>query len=199
MRLQKTQAGRDELKPGNRTLNQKERSALLMADGTRTIADLRRMFETEADPVITRLLTNGFLEGIAPSPNVNMEPKLTSDFGKLAGTESRPGGVSGLGALVRNILPSKPPSPELAFIASRQFLLDTCERDLHPHDPDTASNLVDYVKSCEELGMLEIIALQVFEEIEKYAGQSYAETIAWELAELLPRPTSGSSKNTPKF
>ena len=61
MQLHKTDRARAELKPGVRTLGQRERTLLLMADGNRSVRDFRPLFEGDGEQIALRLLREGFL------------------------------------------------------------------------------------------------------------------------------------------
>ena len=62
MPLQKTERARAELKPGVRTLGQRERTLLLLADGTKSAQDFHLMFEGDGQEIILRLIEDGYLE-----------------------------------------------------------------------------------------------------------------------------------------
>ena len=62
MLLKRTDKARNELQPGVRTLGQRERSLLLMANGSKSLADLAPMFEGQGKQLAQDLMTKGFLE-----------------------------------------------------------------------------------------------------------------------------------------
>jgi hypothetical protein len=59
--LIKTDKGRQELRPGNRTLGQRERALLLVADGTQSESRLGELFGGEGARLIGPLVDQGFL------------------------------------------------------------------------------------------------------------------------------------------
>jgi hypothetical protein len=63
MLFNKTDKARDELRPGRRTLTQRERAVLLMADGQRSVTDFVPLFadRDEAVRVARHLLHEGYL------------------------------------------------------------------------------------------------------------------------------------------
>lgn len=61
MALQKTEKARTELKPGTRNLAQRERSLLLLADGSKSVEDFRALFNGEGEQIVLRLLRDGYL------------------------------------------------------------------------------------------------------------------------------------------
>ena len=61
MRLQKTDKAKTELQPGIRTLGQRQRTLLLMADGHKTLAELGSLFGGDGTRIALQLLEDGFL------------------------------------------------------------------------------------------------------------------------------------------
>jgi hypothetical protein len=59
--LIKTDKGRLELQPGQRTLGQRERAILLVADGRKPTASLHALFQGEGRAVVETLLAGGYL------------------------------------------------------------------------------------------------------------------------------------------
>jgi hypothetical protein len=60
----KTDKARDELQGGQRTLSQRERALLLMADGRRSLTDFSPLFTTrdEAEQALLALVQRGYLQ-----------------------------------------------------------------------------------------------------------------------------------------
>ena len=56
MQLQKTDKGRAELSPGVRTLGQRERTFLLLADGRRSLQDISKVLQGELDDLARSLI-----------------------------------------------------------------------------------------------------------------------------------------------
>ena len=77
MQLHKTDRARAELKPGVRTLGQRERTLLLLADGSKSVQDFRPLFDGDGEAVALRLLREGFLETRSgPPPPQDRQPRL---------------------------------------------------------------------------------------------------------------------------
>ncbi len=72
MHLQKTQKARSELQPGIRTLSLRERSLLLLADGSRSILEFRPMFGGEGEKIVLDLVRRGYLEPIKPRATLRL-------------------------------------------------------------------------------------------------------------------------------
>ena len=62
MRPQKTDRARAELKPGGRTPGQRERTLLLLADGSKTVSDFRPLFAGDGEQIALQLLKKSFLQ-----------------------------------------------------------------------------------------------------------------------------------------
>ena len=63
MRLQKTDKVKAELQAGLRTLGQRERTLLLMADGSKTMSDFSALFNGEGTSIAIPLIDEGYLVG----------------------------------------------------------------------------------------------------------------------------------------
>ena len=64
--LNKTDKGRAELQPGQRTLGQRERAVLLVADGRRATGSLQALFDGQGKAIVDHLLAEGYLVDEAP-------------------------------------------------------------------------------------------------------------------------------------
>ena len=62
MQLHKTERARAELKPGVRTLGQRERTLLLLADGSKSMQDFRPLFDGGGEQIALRLVRDGYLQ-----------------------------------------------------------------------------------------------------------------------------------------
>lgn len=68
MLLQRTEKARVELQPGVRTLGQRERSLLLLADGRKSLLDFRPLFDGAGEQIVLRLVREGYLEPMRAAP-----------------------------------------------------------------------------------------------------------------------------------
>lgn len=66
MQLQKTYKAYGELRPGVRTLGQRERTMLLLADGRRSLYEFSGMFDGEGQQIVIDLINRGYLAPAAP-------------------------------------------------------------------------------------------------------------------------------------
>lgn len=85
MLLYKTSKAHQELAPGSRSLNLRQRSLLLLAEGT-PLAQLQQMYHGEGAALVTQLLESGYLEATQPAlaPTTTAPPPAVAPT--LAGT-----------------------------------------------------------------------------------------------------------------
>ena len=187
MQLHKTDRARAELKPGVRTLGQRERTLLLMADGSKSAQDFRPLFDGDGEAIALRLLREGFLEahpgktsmpGMAPAPAPAPAPKPTP-------------------AQLQNF-----PSPETtqaiqvsadqfegkrSLATTRMFLFDICERMFARRDPVMAERFREALRNAKDRETMLAASREMLEEIEKIAGHERADSISERIAMLLPQ------------
>ncbi|MFT7402825.1 MAG: hypothetical protein ACI83N_002429, partial [Hydrogenophaga sp.] len=77
--LNKTDKGRAELQPGQRTLSQRERAVLLVADGRQTTATLQALFGGLGTSIVRNLLIQGHIaEEAPPATAASPQPEPTA-------------------------------------------------------------------------------------------------------------------------
>ncbi|MEO8387050.1 MAG: hypothetical protein ABI893_15400 [Polaromonas sp.] len=185
MQLHKTDRARAELKPGVRTLGQRERTLLLMADGSKSAQDFRPLFDGDGEAIALRLLREGFLEahpGKMPAPAA--VPKSAPD------PKPTP-------AQLQNF-----PSPETtqairvsadqfegkrSLATTRMFLFDICERMFARRDPVMAERFREALRNAKDRETMLTASREMIEEIEKIAGHERADSISERIAMLLPQ------------
>jgi hypothetical protein len=187
MQLHKTDRARAELKPGVRTLGQRERTLLLMADGSKSAQDFRPLFDGDGEAIALRLLRDGFLEAhpgktsapaAAPAPVPATAPKPTP-------------------AQLQNF-----PSPETtqaiqvsadqfegrrSLATTRMFLFDICERMFARRDPVMAERFREALRNAKDRETMLAASRDMLEQIEQIAGHERADSISERIAMLLPQ------------
>ena len=172
----KTDKARDELQGGQRTLTQRERALLLMADGRRSLTDFSPMFanRTEAEQAIQALVLKGYLQdaqavaaakvqaaATPPTPVPAADPiRLTTSADGFDGKRS--------------------------LATTRMFLFDICERMFVRRDPKFALQMRDALREARDREAMLTIAALMLSEIEKTAGAERAESLRERIERLLP-------------
>ena len=185
MQLHKTDRARAELKPGVRTLGQRERTLLLMADGSKSAQDFRPLFEGDGEAIALRLLREGFLEA---------HPGKTSAPAKAPAPVPAHTPTS---AQLQNF-----PNPETtqaiqvsadqfegkrSLATTRMFLFDICERMFARRDPVMAERFREALRNAKDRETMLAASREMLEEIEKIAGHERADSISERIAMLLPQ------------
>ncbi|CAN5405563.1 hypothetical protein BH10PSE16_BH10PSE16_20200 [soil metagenome] len=198
MQLHKTERARAELKPGIRTLGQRERTLLLLADGSKSVQDFRPLFDGDGEQIALRLLREGFLEthpGHQATATPPARPASRSATAPLAGAAATNT------AAQRQDLPSPKTAQALKVSAdqfegkrslatTRMFLFDICERMFARRNPAMAERFREALRNAKDRQTMLAVSRDMIDEIEKVAGHERADSISERLAMLLPLETS---------
>lgn len=174
----KTDKARDELQGGQRTLTQRERALLLMADGRRSLTDFSPLFanRTEAELAIQTLVLKGYLQDAQAVAAAKVQaaaaatpptPVLAVDPIRLATSADNFDGKRSLAT-------------------TRMFLFDICERMFVRRDPKFALQMRDALREARDREAMLTIAALMLSEIEKTAGAERAESLRERIERLLP-------------
>ncbi len=155
--LIKTDKGRHELQPGQRTLGQRERAILLVADGRKSTASLHALFQGEGRAIVEALLAAGYLVEDRPAPPP-AAPRGAAD------TFSGPRSLA----------------------SARMFLFDLAERMFAPRDRALADRLREALREARDADSMLVVGREMLAEIERSAGAVRAEAISQRLARVLP-------------
>ena len=187
MQLHKTDRARAELKPGVRTLGQRERTLLLMADGSKSAQDFRPLFDGDGEAIALRLLREGFLEAhpgktaapaAAPVPVPAPAPKPTptqlKDFPSPETTQAIQVSADQF-------------EGKRSLATTRMFLFDICERMFARRNPEMAERFREALRNAKDRETMLSASREMIEEIEKIAGHERADSISERIAMLLPQ------------
>lgn len=173
----KTDKARDELQGGQRTLSQRERALLLMADGRRSLTDFSPLFASrdEAEQTLRALMNRGYLhdaQAAAPgaavsSPSQPVQPALAAEPIRVATSTDNFDGKRSLAT-------------------TRMFLFDICERMFVRRDPKFALQMRDALREARDRDAMLTIAALMLTEVEKSAGAERAESLRERIERLLP-------------
>jgi len=172
----KTDKARDELQRGQRTLSQRERALLLMADGRRSLSDFSPLFTTrdEAEQVLLTLVQRGYLhdaQAAAAAAAATLAPAVpavpVADAIQVSTSADSFDGKRSLAT-------------------TRMFLFDMCERMFVRRDPKFALQIRDALREARDREAMLTIAALMLSEIEKTAGPERAESVRERIDKLLP-------------
>jgi hypothetical protein len=185
MQLHKTDRARAELKPGVRTLGQRERTLLLMADGSKSAQDFRPLFDGDGEAIALRLLREGFLEAHpgktsppaaapAPVPVPKPTPAQLQNFPSPETTQAIQVSADQF-------------EGKRSLATTRMFLFDICERMFARRDPVMAERFREALRNAKDRDSMLAASREMIEEIEKIAGHERADSISERIAMLLPQ------------
>lgn len=172
MLLQKTDKARAELQPGARTLSLRERSLLLMADGRKSVQDMRAVLGDTVEPMLRQLVDSGYLVAVQPAPPPAPARLAASGAGQAADAFEG----------------------KRSLATTRMFLFDICERMFARRDPALAERLREALRNAKDRDAMLAESRLMLEEIEKVAGFERADSVAERIAMLLPPETSAVSE-----
>ena len=169
--LNKTDKGRAELQPGQRTLGQRERAVLLVADGRKATASLQALFGGLGAGIVRELLAQGYIVDEAPPAPVTQSPL------EPAGTKASVDAFSGPRSLA----------------SARMFLFDISERMFAPRHKEMAAQFRDALREARDAAAMLAVSRDMLMAIEGMAGAARADAISERLAKLLPESTLEST------
>lgn len=177
MQLHKTDRARAELKPGVRTLGQRERTLLLMADGSKSAQDFRPLFDGDGEAIALRLLREGFLEA---HPGKTSAPASKPTLAQLQHFPS-PETTQAIQVSADQF------EGRRSLATTRMFLFDICERMFARRDPVMAERFREALRNAKDRETMLAASREMIEEIEKIAGHERADSISERIAMLLPQ------------
>ena len=206
MQLHKTERARVELKPGTRTLGQRERTLLLLADGNKSMHDFRPLFNGDGEQIALRLLHEGFLEAHPGKRSTAETAPASTLLQTLPNQISRQ--LSAPHTEAQQAQREHLPSPETtqaikvsadqfegkrSLATTRMFLFDICERMFARRNPEMAELFREALRDAKDRNTMLAVSRKMIEEIETVAGHERADSISERLAMLLPVSTPESS------
>jgi hypothetical protein len=180
----KTDKARDELQGGQRTLSQRERALLLMADGRRSLSDFSPLFTSrdEAEQTLLALVQRGYLQ------DAQAAAAAATARAAQQGMQAQEAQAASMPAAepiqVSNAADSFDGKRSLA--TTRMFLFDICERMFVRRDPRFALQMRDALREARDREAMLTIAALMLSEVEKAAGAERAESLRERIDRLLP-------------
>lgn len=185
MQLHKSDKARLELASRARVLNVRERGALFLADGRKTLDEMQGLLQDDGS-MLRKLISDGYLiSGVLRAA----EKKET--------TGKRPGQLVSVPAFTA----SAPIAPAAADVASpqgdnfegkrslattRMFLFDICERMFVRKMPDLAKQYRDQLREARDRESMMSIARDILRSVEEIAGPERADGLSARISMLLP-------------
>ena len=199
MPLLKSDKAKHELASKQRTLSVRERSALFLADGTRTRDELVWLLQGDIG-MLQKLMTDGYL---IPAESLGNKAVRTTDFA-VSQTAPVPSysalsqlepltansGLKGLDA--QSIVVTKPTSSSDSFegkrslATTRMFLFDIVERMFVRKMPELANHYRDQLRGAKDRASMLTIASDIIINVEEIAGPDRADGLSERLAMMLP-------------
>ncbi|MDP9894461.1 hypothetical protein J2W32_003337 [Variovorax boronicumulans] len=172
----KTDKARDELQGGQRTLSQRERALLLMADGRRSLTDFSPLFanRTEAEQAILALVSRGYLQDAQAVAAAAAAAAIPTPMPVPAADP------------IRIATSADTFDGKRSLATTRMFLFDICERMFVRRDPKFALQMRDALREARDREAMLTIAALMLSEIEKTAGAERAESLRERIERLLP-------------
>lgn len=167
----KTEKARQELQPGRRTLGQRERALLLMADGQRSVTDFGELFggRDEAGRVALHLVQQGYLLDSRPLRSAVPAPARQAPE-----------------AIPQAAVSADTFDGKRSLATTRMFLFDLCERMFVRRDPVLAGQFREALRESRDRESMLSVAEAMLGEIEKLAGAERAGSIRDRILRLLP-------------
>lgn len=157
MGLQKTDKARAELQPGRRSLGQRERALLLLADGQKTVREVAAYFGHEGEQLVLQLLRDGYLSQDASAVAAAVQPTAVDPF-----------------------------DGKRSLATTRMFLFDICERMFAKRDPAQAEFFREALRNARDRASMLEVGRAMLDEVENIAGAERADSIRERIAMLLP-------------
>lgn len=158
MLLYKTNKALQELTPGARRLNLRQRSLLLLAEGT-PLAQLQQMYHGEGAALITQLLHTGYLESrpLHPAAPASSAPSTTEDR-----------------------------VPALTLAGTRMYLFEQVERLFANRQQATAVHFRQALREARDPHALRTVCDTLLHAIAQHAGADRARQLSLQLTHLVP-------------
>lgn len=193
MKLQKTDKARAELQPGSRTLGQRERSLLLLADGHKTAHQVGSHLGESGERLVLQLVRDGYLSQVTPPALPPAAPRVV-----------RPVVLS---VVPRPATPPPNPAPAAPAVAeepvlrqvsadafdgkrslatTRMFLFDICERMFARRSPVLAESFREALRNARDRESMLEVGREMLVEVENVAGAERADSIRERISLLLP-------------
>lgn len=188
--LIKTEKGRHELRPGNRSLGQRERAILLVADGQQSESQMATLFNGEGRQLLASLVAQGYLERredrrLPPDPSPAPARKAP-DASAAAADVPSPSRPAPAAQTQTQTLHGEQFSGARSLASARMFLFDMSERLFAPRDKAMANRYREALREARDPQQMLVVSRALIADVEAIAGAERADSISERLAKLLP-------------
>lgn len=176
--------------PGQSSLPQRERTLMLLADGSSSAKDFRHLFGGEGELIAMKLLRDGFLETRKPASS----PQSAKPTPMLIAAHPASAAATTAAAPSRR-LPEKSATTsgstdqfdgKRSLATTRMFLFDICERMFSRRNPELAEQFRQALRQAKDRETILSESRAMLEEIENIDGPERADSISERIAMLLP-------------
>lgn len=176
----KTDKARDELRPGRRTLGQRERALLLMADGRHTLTDFGALFggRQQAGRMTEALVRQGYLSVGTSRPVAPARAASTP----APGHQPAPVSADNFGG-------------KRSLATTRMFLFDLCERMFARRTPELSARLRDALREARDRDSMLAVAEAMIADIAQHAGPERAASVRERIDMLLPEEEEETARH----
>lgn len=181
MKFKKTEKGRSEIAPGVRTLGQRERTFLLLADGQKAVSDIGKVLAGDLSTLAQKLVSEGYLVEVPSTGDTRRGSRGSVPTSEKSVAKSTMG------------LPHQPLTiaadqfeGRRSLATTRMFLFDISERMFARQAPELALQFRDDLRNARDRDSMLDVSRQMLAEVERIAGASRADSISERLAMLLP-------------
>jgi len=181
MQLHKSDKAKLELASRARVLNVRERGALFLADGSKTLDEMQGLLQDDGR-MLRKLVSDGYLISRVPQ---GAEKKQTPGKETVRVDSVRPAPTAPA--------PADVASPQgdnfegkRSLATTRMFLFDICERMFVRKMPDLAKHYRDQLREARDRESMMRIARDILRNVEEIAGPERADGLSERISMLLP-------------
>ena len=186
MQLLKTDKARTELQIGNRTLGQRERAMLILADGRNTVETINPLFHGDAMRLATHLMQSGYLVPQDVPATAVRAPSATPKSAPAPAPAPNPVAPQVLTEVVTATSSADSFEGKRSLATTRMFLFDICERMFVRRDPARAEAFREALRNAKDRDTMLAAARDMISAVEDIAGHERADSISERIAMLLP-------------
>jgi hypothetical protein len=198
MQLHKSEKARLELASRARSLNVRERGALVLADGRKTRDEMQGLLQDDGR-ILQKLITDGYLIVLGTESAGKTAAKTQVHARQAFYAPPLPGSTSPVSAATPSpvSVPAPAPAPaagpqgdnfegKRSLATTRMFLFDICERMFSRKMPDLATHYRDQLREARDRASMLAIAREIIVHVEEVAGAERADGLSERIAMLLP-------------